>query len=395
MGYLRNVKKLYIISYFHSLIPAYVIERLFWQQRGMNVQMVIYAEIIYSATVTLLEIPSGILSDKFGRKRLLCFYYALATAELALLLFAHSFWQFAAAIFLAGLGKALASGSENSLLYDSLQSESKQADFEKHLGRMSAIGFAGSIIAALSGGVIANFINLEYNYIISIGSKFAAFIITLSLIEAPIPAKPEKEMSGAAQYARNAWGVFKSQPLVFIYCLTGAVLGACWIHLDEFWQLILDNMGIPVIFFGVVGASISIIGIPGNLFAYKLKEKFKYKHILACIICFCIVGYASIFLADNLFRLIPVLLLFLVMGIVDPLIMGYLHHRAESHIRATAESFLSMGLRIVSAGVGLLFGYVSTNYSIFAGFLGLSAVCLIFLAAYGVYGKKHFRNEEK
>ena len=55
MGYLRNIKKLYIMSFFHSLIPAYVIERLFWQQRGMNVQMVIYAEIIYALTVTLLR----------------------------------------------------------------------------------------------------------------------------------------------------------------------------------------------------------------------------------------------------------------------------------------------------------------------------------------------------
>ena len=76
---------------FHSLIPAYVIERLFWQQRGMGVQMVIYTEIIYALTVTVYEIPSGILADKFGRKRLLSTYNALAAIELLLLLFAHNF----------------------------------------------------------------------------------------------------------------------------------------------------------------------------------------------------------------------------------------------------------------------------------------------------------------
>jgi MFS family permease len=104
MGYLSNVKKQYMMSFFHSLIPAYVIERLFWQQRGMNVQMVVYTEIIYALTVTVLEIPSGIFADKFGRKRMLVAYNALATIELILLLFAHSFWQFALAIFFAGIG---------------------------------------------------------------------------------------------------------------------------------------------------------------------------------------------------------------------------------------------------------------------------------------------------
>jgi len=394
MGYLSNVKKLYIISFFHSLIPAYVIERLFWDQRGMTVQMIIYVEIIYALTVTFLEIPSGILSDKFGRKRMILAFYALATIELTILLFAHSFWHFATAVFLAGVGKALASGSRNALLYDSLLSGGKQGDFEKHWGRMSAIGFTGSMIAALSGGVLANFFNFEFNYILSVLSKCFALICALSLIDVPILKKPEKEMSGVVQYTKKAWSVFKSQPIVLIYCLTGAVLGACLIYLDEFWQLILDGIGVPIIFFGIVGAAISIIGIPGKVLAYKLKGRFKYKHILTCIICVCIVCYASIFFFNSLLSLVPMMVVFLVMGIVDPLIMGYLHHRTESHIRATVESFSSLGLRFVSAGIGLLFGYISTTHSIFAGFLGLSAVCLLYFVLYSIFGKSYFRKDE-
>ena len=33
MNYIQNVWKLYAIRFFHNLIPAYVIERLFWEQR--------------------------------------------------------------------------------------------------------------------------------------------------------------------------------------------------------------------------------------------------------------------------------------------------------------------------------------------------------------------------
>jgi len=120
MGYLSNVKKQGWITFFYSLIPAYVIERLFWQQRGMTVQMVVYAEIIYALTVTLWEIPSGILADKFGRKKLLVICAALSAMEFLLLLHSYTFWQFGIAIFLTGIGKALSSGTQNALLYDSL-----------------------------------------------------------------------------------------------------------------------------------------------------------------------------------------------------------------------------------------------------------------------------------
>ena len=390
MGYMNNVKKQYWISFFHSLIPAYVIERLFWQQRGMNVQMVVFAEIIYAMTVTAFEIPSGILADKFGRKRMLAAYNALSAAELILLLFAHSFWQFAIAIFLAGIGKALSSGSENALLYDSLLNEGIHEKFEKYLGRLSAIDFTGSIIAALSGGVLANFFRLEFNYVLSIVSVCIAFILTLSLKEPPVLTKPENEISGGMQYTKQALSIFKHNPLVFVYCLTGAVLGACLIYLDEFWQIVLERVGLPVIFFGMVSAAASILRIPGNLFAYKLKEKFRYEHILTCLIAVNIVGYLAIFLARDLMCLAPMMLLFLVAGIVDPLVIGYLHHNAESHIRATVESFSSLGLRMISAGAGMLFGYISSVYSIFAGFLVLGFICFGYLVLFRMIGKRYF-----
>ena len=67
----NNIYKLYFIIFFHNLIPAYVIERLFYEQRGMTVIMVVLCEIVYAVTIVILELPTGILADKFGRKGLI------------------------------------------------------------------------------------------------------------------------------------------------------------------------------------------------------------------------------------------------------------------------------------------------------------------------------------
>ncbi len=379
MGYLDNIRKQYWISFFRSLIPAYVIERLFWQQRGMDVRMVVYAEIIFALTVTVIEVPSGILADKFGRKRMLCADGILSAAEFIILLFANNFLYFAAAVFLTGIGKAFSSGSENALLYDSLSTEGKQEDFEKHLGRLSAIDFTGSIIAAVSGGVLANYFSFEFNYILSVVSMCIAFIITLSLKEPVMHTKPEYKTAGAIQYIKQALKIFRDSRLVLIYCLTGAVIGSCIIYLDEFWQTLMESIKVPLVFFGLISAVSLTVRIPGNLLAYRLIKKFRYENIFTFIIGLCSVCFASIFITRNILCLVPVTVLFALSGITDPIVMGYLHSRSDSRIRATAESFSSLGLRIISVSVGLLFGYVSTEYSVFTGYLTLGIICAAYL----------------
>ncbi|WP_245596731.1 hypothetical protein [Shimazuella kribbensis] len=43
---MQNIWKLRFFCFFQGLIPAYVIERLFWEHRGMTVIQVVYTEII-------------------------------------------------------------------------------------------------------------------------------------------------------------------------------------------------------------------------------------------------------------------------------------------------------------------------------------------------------------
>ena len=383
-SYLGNVKKQYFIKLFQSLVPAYVIERLFWQERGVGVQGVVWCEIIYAATVILLEIPSGVLADRFGRKRMLLVAGLLDVAELVILLYARGLWAFGLAVFLAGVGRALCSGSDSALLYDSLLIGGRQGDFEKLLGRLSAIDMAGSMAAALSGGLMASALGFEFNYIVSACSVGVAFLISLTLREPPM----RTELAEKPQYTKQALAIFRAEPLLLLYCLTGTMLGACMIYLDEFWQLILEHVGVPVALFGAASALICFSKIPGNMLAYQLKERFSYRAILTVILAVNTLGYTAVFLTRNALCLIPMAVVSLATGIADPLVAGYLHHRAESSVRATTESFASLGLRLVSMPVGLIFGAVSARFAIFAGFLPLAVICAGWLAVFWAWHNK-------
>lgn len=380
-----NIRKLYAIRFFSSLIPAYVIERLFWEERGMTVPMVVMTEILYAVTIVLLEVPSGILADKSGRKRMIVLSTFLGCLEFLILVFATQFWHFALVVFLAAIGRSASSGAENALLYDSLRSEGKKADFEKIVGRMNAIDTVSIMLAALSGSLLAGKFGFTFNYWLSLGSMIIATSVTLLLKE---PERGEGEEDHRSipikTYVTEAIRFFRSHPGVYAVILTGMAIGAAITYVDEFWQLYLALFGIPTATFGLFSAGLFLIRLPGSLLAYKLKEIMSMRAILLLVTAITAAGYVYISSADNWTGLIALFLICLIAGVIEPLASGYLHHRIDSSMRATLDSFQSLGLNAALIVVGVGFGYFAARLGLLGGF-GFIAVFviafLLFLAA--------------
>lgn len=387
MNYMNNVWKLYAISFFQNLIPAYVIERLFFQQRGMTIQMVVYTEIIYALTVVFLEIPTGIIADKWGRKRMLVLNAFLSCCELVILIFATSFWHFAAAIFLAGIGRSAASGSGNALLYDSLLQSGDAKDFEMHLGRLNAFDFSAAILAALSGSLLAGRFGFEFNYWLSFASMLISLCVTLVLAEPEIKSASGETIL-ACEYLQASMKFFVKNPNVCLVLFSGMVSGAAINFIDEFWQLYLNRLGVPVAFFGLFSAGCILFRLPGSMMAYKLKTRFSYRALISVVIFIITAGFFYITFVKSITSLLVIFLICIAAGVIDPLAAGYLHHRIDSSMRATIDSFQSLGLKAVTIVAGLGFGFFSARFDVFGGYGFIALLCSVYLFCYMVLSKK-------
>ncbi len=379
IDYYKNIYLMYAITFFDGLILAYVIERLFWSQRGMNVTMVVATEIIYAVTIMLLEVPSGVCADKFGRKNLLLVAGLLSAVEIALVYFAHSFFLFSFAVFLAGISNACSSGAMQAMVYDSLSVERRENDFEGVFGRVQTFDTIGSILAALCGGILAYFVGFQLNYILSIISKTIAFILVFFLREPPrtILKSHTNEHESLKNYIILGKNFFKEHSNVFEYCMVGCFLSACWTYMDEFWQLLIVEINVPIFLFGVVSVGYSVFTIPGNLFASKIKKVISYDLFFSLSPFVYALGFILISVLKNYYMFIPMVLLGVWKGIIEPLLEGCIHHNAKSSIRATVESLISLVERFISIGIGLVFS-VFANKNIFAGYLSLGLMCLIY-----------------
>lgn len=382
-----NFYKLALYNLFHSFIIAYAIERLFWEQRGMTVQLVVFAEILYALVVAGLEIPTGYIADRFSRKWMMVFGAAFACFEFAILIYATHFWHFALAVALAAVSGAATSGTENALLYDSLKMLGEEESFEKKLGRLRAVEYGAHMVAGLMGGVVAVRFGFVSTYWFSLISTVFAFLVTFTLVEPPIRTLEQGAPEDHA-LAERAYAFLKQNPNVLFVLGYGVITGACLVYVDEFWQLYAKDVGLPVALFGVVLGINCLLNTVSGLLAYKLKEKVSYTVLFGLVLGLFTAGVLLMAWLKNPAGLIFLFLAYGSAGIIEPLVSGYLHHRAPSEFRATVESYQSLAFRLTSALVGLSFGWVSTQLGIMSGFALLGTLLLMVAALYFLGSRK-------
>jgi len=389
MAIRRTIRLLYAYRFLSSLIPAYVIERLYWEERGMTVQMVVWTEIIYAVTIVLLEVPTGIIADRWSRRNMIVIGAALGCCEFLILLAADQFWHFAAVVFLAGIARSASSGAENALLYDSLLAAGREDTFERLLGRLNATDFAAAILAALAGSLLAGRYDLSVNYWLSAGAALLALVCALLLAEPAVRTDGDSEPPIALKtYVSASLRFFRHHPGVTLVVLSGMATGAALGFLYEFWQLYLERVHVPVVYFGLFSAAFLVLELPGNLLADRLGRRFGVRAVLIAATAIYAAGFLCVSLVRGYPGIAAMLAVALAAGVVPPLAAGYLHRRIDSGMRATMDSFASLGENGALIFMGLGFGFFAARHDIFGGYGFIAAVCTAFFLYFALASRR-------
>lgn len=343
----------------------------------MTVLEVVYTEILFGAVIIVCEVPAGWLADRFGRKRLIVTGLIFEAVMFGILLSADTFWAFATAIMFSALGAALLSGAEHALLYESLQHMEQQEKFDWHLGRLRLVQAMGLMIAAFSGSWLAGAFSFVLTYWISLGSMTVAVILSLFLVDSPRESRGE--IKGFVTTLVEALTIFKSEALVLYVFGLGSSIALAASFVEEFWQLYLIDSGAEVSAFGWFYLAVLLAQVPGNLMVYSLRKRFERKQILqfVTIASFLVLILAALFV--NGWGIFMLLLLLLFASTAEPLVLGALHEHADDSMRATIESMFSLVFHVGVLGVGLLFGWISTQFSLATAFGLLGVVCVLTL----------------
>jgi len=121
---------------------------------GLGFDGFLLGEAAFAATLVLLEMPSGWLSDVWKRKYVLLLGTLVDMLGYALLLMADGLWMAVTAQVVIGVGISLISGTNTALLYDSLLSEGREDEYRRHEGRRMGVGLYSVAGASVAGGFL-------------------------------------------------------------------------------------------------------------------------------------------------------------------------------------------------------------------------------------------------
>lgn len=173
-----NINKVIVISFaqrFHLYVHAVALLLL---ARGLSLVQISLIESIMIFTIFLMEVPTGILADRLGRKwSIAASTFLLMCAEF-IFIFARSFEWYIVIALLTGTGFAFASGAVEALVYDSLPPAGREDAMKRAMGRLNSYSQIAFVIAPVLGGLIIGDARVE-NFIPAIALTVVALCIGL------------------------------------------------------------------------------------------------------------------------------------------------------------------------------------------------------------------------
>ncbi|HNT30717.1 MAG TPA: MFS transporter, partial [bacterium] len=210
-----NIKKMYAFNFCINLhFIGGVLVPFFTDWGRLNYTQIMLLQAWFSICLFLLEIPTGAVADRFGRK--VSLLLGVCTLGIAVCIYGSipSFAVFMLGEFLFATAMALMSGADEALLYDSLVGEGQEKQAKTILGRFISASRLAMMLSAPLGSLIAKYLGLQETMRLIVIPCFLAFILAALLYEPEYRKPEEKEsLSYTQTLVRGATGLVKNRIL--------------------------------------------------------------------------------------------------------------------------------------------------------------------------------------
>jgi MFS family permease len=354
------------------------VEKLFMTQIGFTPRSVAIMAAAYAAVVPLLEVPSGILADRWSRNRIMvCASIALLASSLLGGL-SRNVPTYIAAAMILGVYFALSSGTVDSIVYDVVLEETGSSEqYETWIGRTRIVESGAFVLSALAGGVLASWSSARLTYFVTL--PFVAIAVAAFLHFDEPRLHRAAEPVALRRHVALTYRTITGEPTLRLVVLLAALVGLLSQAVFEFGPLWLVALAAPAALFGPYWAAlVSTLGVGGFLTARLNLERPVIVAVLA------LAAPAAAFSLTQTRSLAVVVVaqavLALVLAIMSIRAGKLLHDRVPSHVRAGVSSGVGTLSWVLFLPFSLLFGWFARSHGVRqAGWFLAAAALLIAL----------------
>ena len=359
-----NLGKLYLLrglSFAWFPIPTII---LFYQSHGLNLEQAVWLKTILSLSILILEVPSGYIADKLGRKFCLVAGSAVWIIGWLCYCIGSSFTIFAIAEIFAGVAGSLISGANTALVYETLLQLGKESHYRTIEGRLVAVAGVSEALCGLVGAAIAQ-INLAYPFYLQTVCLIIYFCIALTLIEPK--RSPIIVSDRLASLKTIIVDVFIKRPSLRWLILLSGTFSTASFSMVWLSQGYLEQIDFPIVAMGVAWAIFHLLMSVASFNASSIETTWGMKKTVLILVLSVAVAYILLGSISNTWGIALIAVIYIVRGLYSPLILNLINGQIPSDIRATVLSLNSFTFRLGFAVVAPIIGALTSSYSLSLG----------------------------
>lgn len=367
---------------------------------GLDYTRMFLLEASFAFWMFALEVPTGVVADRYGRKYSLALGGLVSAASFTLFGLFTNYALFFAAEFVCAIGFTLLSGADRALFYDTLIALGEEPRATGYFSRYDIAGSAGIITGLLGGAWLAGSGIARYpgalplTFLLSAAALLPVTALALLLKE---PGRKKIDEKFIRQGINGFTLIFKKKRLRG-FSLNYSFISAAGFLMFWLYQPLLKQSGVPITYNGVAGTAFNLLSIVLMMNIVGIQKRTGIRPLLMMTALIPGLLYIGLYFTESAFYTVPAMLFIVALKQMRaPLLSDLINRDIESANRATVLSGLSMLERVIIMFLYPVVGLLADR-SIGAAclFLGASMVLFAFVSLPGaVPGASRSGGEEE
>jgi len=376
---------------------------LFLREAGLSFLAIGTLISIREIACNVLEIPTGVIADAFGRRKAMLFGFGAYLVSFVLFYVASAFWMFAFAMLAFAFGETFRSGTHKAMILEHLRITGGEQHKVAYYGKTRAASQFGSALASL---VAAGLVFWTGNFrVVFLASTIPYGLNLLLLASYPRTLDGKHIQTEGVLTWRRAGNQFAcairglrslvTDPCIVRGLLSSACFDALFKSTKDYLQPIIQAqaLALPVllsmrgeqrtailvgcVYFFIYLAT-SFASSNAGAFQHRLQSLSRSINLtfVAGVGLLLVAGAASWATVDGI-AIAAFLGVFVLQNLRRPMIVGYLADRFEHSSMASGLSVEAQLRTLIMAAMAPLLGWLADQVGVGAGILLVSAVVLL------------------
>ncbi len=351
---------------------------LIFREAGLSFTLIGSLYAIRDITTYLLEVPTGVFADAFGRRKAMLMAFGSYLVSFAVFYLGRGFGWFALAMVLFAFGEAFRSGTHKALILEYLKIRGRPEVKVTYYGRTRSASQFGSAINALIAAALAFYTGSYRVMFLASAVPYVLDFINLALYPKELDGetralRPETLKQQARQTVRDFRAMF-TEPRVWRAILNSAGFMALFKATKDYLQPILEAfaLGLPL-FLAYSGKQRSAVVVGGVYFLIYLTTSYasrnadrftrRFASLGRAINRSYLLGVALLAVAGlgagmgwSLLAILAYLGFYVLHNLRRPMNVAYISDQIESRVMASGLSVESVVRTFLAGLLSLLLG---------------------------------------